>query len=263
MCGIVNNAAVLLSTDLLASVSGTFDRQQKARWTYTPFGYSPSRQRYPESFTRTPTGVLFAGEYREAPGFYLPGNGKRAFLPSIMRFTCSDSMSPFALGGLNSYAYCGAQPVTRKDPSAQWFVSIVSRLFNSVKSAGVRVPQGVSPGMAGKAAPALIGGAGALEFARRRMPVLADDLALPPINWAARGMAPEGLALLDSPLPAIRGADGIPDGRFREAMVAAGEQAPELLRIENTEVRVESLRQFVRANPGRGIRATVHFAPGV
>lgn len=46
-----------------------------------------------------------------------PGHGARAYDPVIMRFTCTDSWSPFGSGGVNPYAYCHGDPVNFVDPS--------------------------------------------------------------------------------------------------------------------------------------------------
>lgn len=50
-------------------------------------------------------------------GGYPLGNGYRFYFPSLMRFTCPDSMSPFGRAGVNTYAYCAADPINRSDPS--------------------------------------------------------------------------------------------------------------------------------------------------
>jgi len=50
-------------------------------------------------------------------GLYLLGNGRRAYRPWLMRFQTPDSASPFADGGINSYAYCADDPVNYNDPS--------------------------------------------------------------------------------------------------------------------------------------------------
>lgn len=54
-------------------------------------------------------------------GHYLLGNGYRAYNPLLMRFNSPDSLSPFAEGGLNPYAYCGGDPVNRSDPTGHIF----------------------------------------------------------------------------------------------------------------------------------------------
>lgn len=70
------------------------------------------------------------GRQDPVTGYYLLGNGRRAFNPSLMRFISPDSMSPFAAGGLNSYAYCLGDPVNREDPSGYFSLfKPISRLF--------------------------------------------------------------------------------------------------------------------------------------
>jgi RHS repeat-associated protein len=54
----------------------------------------------------------YNGERREAQtGWYLLGNGYRAFNPSLMRFHSPDSWSPFGEGGMNGYTYCLGNPI--------------------------------------------------------------------------------------------------------------------------------------------------------
>ncbi|MBA6088212.1 MULTISPECIES: RHS repeat-associated core domain-containing protein [Pseudomonas] len=77
------------------------------RLGYSPYGYHPSLQ----SILGFNGGLL-----DPVKGNYLLGNGRRAFNPSLMRFISSDTMSPFAAGGLNSYAYCLCDPINRQDP---------------------------------------------------------------------------------------------------------------------------------------------------
>ncbi|MCQ9425345.1 RHS repeat-associated core domain-containing protein [Pseudomonas sp. LJDD11] len=50
-------------------------------------------------------------------GHYLLGHGYRADNPVLMRFNSPDSLSPFAEGGINAYAYCRGDPVNRCDPT--------------------------------------------------------------------------------------------------------------------------------------------------
>ncbi|WP_312936442.1 RHS repeat-associated core domain-containing protein [Pseudomonas sp.] len=60
----------------------------------------------------------FNGEALDAgSGWYLLGNGYRAYNPALMRFTSPDSESPFDTGGLNPYVYCLGNPVTLRDPT--------------------------------------------------------------------------------------------------------------------------------------------------
>ncbi|MCO8161638.1 hypothetical protein NJC38_05655 [Pseudomonas sp. 21LCFQ010] len=63
-------------------------------------------------------------------GHYLLGHGYRADNPVLMRFNSPDSLSPFAEGGINAYAYCQGDPVNLQDPSghigriAQWHLGV-------------------------------------------------------------------------------------------------------------------------------------------
>ncbi|MFI7887106.1 RHS repeat-associated core domain-containing protein [Pseudomonas juntendi] len=59
---------------------------------------------------------------------YLLGNGHRLFNPALMRFHSADSFSPFARGGLNTYAYCGNDPINRVDPTGRFFGRLFKKL---------------------------------------------------------------------------------------------------------------------------------------
>jgi RHS repeat-associated protein len=64
----------------------------------------------------------FNGQVREmTTHWYLLGNGYRAYNPRLMRFHSPDSWSPFGGGGLNSYMYCGGEPVMNSDSSGHFF----------------------------------------------------------------------------------------------------------------------------------------------
>ena len=52
---------------------------------------------------------------------YLLGNGYRGYNPVLMRFHSPDSLSPFAAGGSNCYAYCAGDPVNFSDPSGHMY----------------------------------------------------------------------------------------------------------------------------------------------
>lgn len=71
--------------------------------------------------------VAFNGEYREPDtGWYLLGNGYRAYNPVLRRFHSPDSFSPFGSGGLNAYAYCVGDPINHTDPTGHFAFSLLS-----------------------------------------------------------------------------------------------------------------------------------------
>lgn len=79
----------------------------------------------------------FNGWLQEPAGGYLLGNGNRAYSPLLQRFFGPDSLSPFGMGGLNAYVYCGADPLNRIDPSGNFSLPILKssrRLSRKVKA---------------------------------------------------------------------------------------------------------------------------------
>ncbi len=61
--------------------------------------------------------LAFNGEAREqTSGWYMLGNGYRAYNPGLMRFHSPDSLSPEA-SGINPYVYVLGNPVNWRDPS--------------------------------------------------------------------------------------------------------------------------------------------------
>lgn len=70
---------------------------------------------------------------------YLLGNGYRAYIPALMRFSAPDDWSPFSLAaGLNPYAYCGGDPINRSDPSGHVSASTVLQEAESDASIAAR-----------------------------------------------------------------------------------------------------------------------------
>ncbi|WKW31403.1 RHS repeat-associated core domain-containing protein [Pseudomonas viridiflava] len=98
-------------TDANRSVLGEFQQDTLRTAVYSAYGEQPSDQ---------PLLALhgFNGESREAStGWYLLGNGYRAYNPALMRFHSPDFMSPFSEAGVNPYAYCLGNPIALRDPT--------------------------------------------------------------------------------------------------------------------------------------------------
>lgn len=93
--------------------------------------------------------LAFNGE-RMDPVSRIPhlGNGFRAYNPVLMRFNCPDSWSPFGAGGINPWAYCAGDPVTRADPSGhlstgQWIgmgAGLLAGIALSILTEGAAMP---------------------------------------------------------------------------------------------------------------------------
>lgn len=83
---------------------------------YSPYGYHCARS----------AGTLgFAGELSTSiPGCYFLGNGVRLYNSQLMRFSSPDLFSPFDLGGLSTYAYCGGDPINYVDRNGHWAVAL-------------------------------------------------------------------------------------------------------------------------------------------
>ncbi|MDO7899594.1 RHS repeat-associated core domain-containing protein [Pseudomonas citrulli] len=91
---------------------------------YSVSGYSP----IDEASHRV---LGFNGErHDKSSGFYLLGNGYRAFNTVLMRFNSPDNQSPFGEGGMNAYAYCAGDPVNRTDPTGHSWMSLFKGIAN-------------------------------------------------------------------------------------------------------------------------------------
>lgn len=95
------------------------------RLAYSPYGLSDSP---PENYCLAFNCELWQAAFQG----YLLGNGRRPFNPILMRFMTADRMSPFGRGGLNTYAYCGGDPINNVDPSGHFFLP--SRLAHAINS---------------------------------------------------------------------------------------------------------------------------------
>ncbi|MBZ9783505.1 RHS repeat-associated core domain-containing protein [Pseudomonas sp. REP124] len=145
----------LLVTDHQRSVLKVFGASQSTPLGYTPYGHHSAQN-----------GLLsllgFNGERADSvTGWYLLGNGYRAFDPVLMRFICPDSLSPFHRGGFNAYAYCQGDPVNRSDPNGHWWFwaglksigEFISRRFKRATPSGRGASGNASRAMAESNAP--------------------------------------------------------------------------------------------------------------
>ncbi|WP_237884687.1 RHS repeat-associated core domain-containing protein [Pseudomonas sp. PGPR40] len=119
----------LLVTDQQRSVLNVLDRASSHPIAYSLYGHRPAEN-----------GLLsllgFNGERPDpVTGYYLLGNGYRAFNPVLMRFNSPDSWSPFGKGGLNAYGYCSGDPINRDDPTGHSWKVILANLKKISKMA--------------------------------------------------------------------------------------------------------------------------------
>ncbi|WP_172736587.1 RHS repeat-associated core domain-containing protein [Pseudomonas sp. Irchel s3h17] len=106
---------VLLASDNSQSIIAEVTNGKTNAIAYSAYGEQSAQQ---DVVTR----LGFNGQLRELQiGWYLLGNGYRAYNPRLMRFHSPDSWSPFGSGGLNPYMYCVGDPVNRSDPTGHAF----------------------------------------------------------------------------------------------------------------------------------------------
>ena len=103
--------ALLIAGEENRSTLTVLNNSQQHLIAYTPYGHHLQE-------ADTPQLLGFNGErFDPFTGYYLLGNGYRAFNPQLMRFNSPDTWSPFGMGGINAYAYCKGDPVNRVDPT--------------------------------------------------------------------------------------------------------------------------------------------------
>lgn len=96
----------------------------------TSIAYSAYGRRSAQQAIATHLG--FNGDLSERHiGWYLLGNGYRAYNPVLMCFHSPDSLSPFGEGGLNAYGYCAGDPVNFSDPTGHMLS--LSKIFGKLK----------------------------------------------------------------------------------------------------------------------------------
>ena len=125
-------SATLLQVDGVNTVMAALTAGQRACEAYSPYGYSSGRNKLAI--------IGFTGEWRDTQTNCYPlGSGHRLFSPLVGRLIESDVLSPFARGGLNSYAYCAGDPINYADPSGQFRVSLsgVAKFFRPEKKTGL------------------------------------------------------------------------------------------------------------------------------
>lgn len=102
---------ILLATNQNQSITAQVSPIDIRLMAYSSYGHRSAPQ-------LALTCLGFNGERREQhTGWYIMGNGYRAYNPILRRFHSPDRSSPFAGGGLNPYAYCLGDPINYRDPS--------------------------------------------------------------------------------------------------------------------------------------------------
>jgi RHS repeat-associated protein len=123
---------IVLATDNKNSVLAEIAGDKPTSIAYSAYGQQSAQQ-------AVTTGLGFNGELREARiGWYLLGNGYRAYNPILMRFHSPDNLSPFGKGGLNAYMYCVGDPVNFSDPTGHMFKSLtkIKSVFKKTGTSG-------------------------------------------------------------------------------------------------------------------------------
>ena len=117
----VKQRVILLATNSSQSIIGESVEGKVNTIGYSAYGEQSAQQ-------EVASALGFNGQLREARlGWYLLGNGYRAYNTRLMRFHSPDSWSPFGGGGLNAYMYCVGDPVNRVDPTGH--IGDVFKLF--------------------------------------------------------------------------------------------------------------------------------------
>ncbi|MGN8344111.1 RHS repeat domain-containing protein [Pseudomonas sp. SMV71] len=117
-----DSQTLLLLTDPNQSVIGESRQRDLRTAVYNAYG-----ERHSDDPLRSL--LAFNGEIREqANGWYMLGQGYRAYNPNLMRFHSPDSLSPFGSGGVNPYTYCLGNPIALRDPTGHEAIGWGGRL---------------------------------------------------------------------------------------------------------------------------------------
>lgn len=150
----------LLCIDPQGSVVGVVSKSEYGGGAYTPYGYH-------SQVSSSVTSMGYTGQYRDpVTGFYILGNGYRAFNPIMMRFNSPDSLSPFKEGGTNAYAYCKGDPINFQDDSGRFPLLSLIRVLN----------QGIKPIKTSSALSVAVDGAH--KFFSKSMPIPPEGFRL-------------------------------------------------------------------------------------
>jgi len=124
---------LLLMTNASNSVLGESQHAKLRTAVYSAYG---ERSSHDDNDGELQCLLAFNGEVRDqASGWYLLGQGYRAYNPTLMRFHSPDSLSPFGAGGVNPYGYCQGNPIAFQDPTGHSVGKLEHRVFNVNKGA--------------------------------------------------------------------------------------------------------------------------------
>ena len=195
-----NNAGTqLLATDAKKTVLAEVSPESANDLSYNAYGHQSSA-------APAASHSGFNGELREATtGWYLLGQGYRAYNPALMRFHSPDSLSPFDDGGLNAYAYCVGDPVNYLDPDGHipWWVGLVAGVAATVLTAGIAAPVTAALGVS-------VATAGAVAAVATKVSIAATVISVGSAAGSAmtKGELSEGLGWLSLGTGIVAGAAG-------------------------------------------------------
>lgn len=123
----------LLASDSDGSALIAHDGMSAVHQSFSPYGHSPC----------TISAIAYNGEVedRYSKLYFLGIGNHRAYSSKLQRFLGSDEKSPIGEGGINSYGYCGADPVNFRDPSG---AMRISKLASRQSNAGTPIKQPVT-----------------------------------------------------------------------------------------------------------------------